>query len=176
MPGPADRGRCWIPVRCFPVSHANAELIDRFYTAFARRDAAGMAACYHADIVFSDPVFPELRGAEAGKMWAMLCERGTDLKLEHRDVSADDRTGKARWDAWYTFSATRRKVHNQIAARFELRDGLIVRHVDDFSFYRWSRQALGPAGLLLGWTPLVKNKVRRQAAKGLAEYKPAPKG
>jgi ketosteroid isomerase-like protein len=146
-------------------------VLDRFYQAFARRDAAAMSACYHADVEFSDPVFPRLRGADAGTMWAMLCARGKDLRIEHRDVTADDRTGAARWDAWYTFSATGRSVENRVAARFEFRDGLIVRHIDEFSFYRWARQALGPVGMLLGWTPMVRAKVRGQAAKGLREFR-----
>ena len=86
-------------------------------------------------------------------------------------ADADDATGVAHWDARYSFSATGRKVLNRIDASFRFRDGLIVHHVDRFSFYRWSRQALGPVGLLLGWTPLVRNKVRAQAAKGLAEFR-----
>jgi ketosteroid isomerase-like protein len=153
------------------VTHPNAALIDRFYTAFAKRDAATMASCYHADVEFSDPVFPALRGADAGKMWTMLCARAADLRVEHKAVVADERTGSAHWDAYYTFSATGRKVHNSIDATFDFKDGLIVRHVDRFGFYRWARQALGPTGLVLGWTPLVKNKVRRTAAKGLADWK-----
>jgi ketosteroid isomerase-like protein len=51
--------------------HANAELIARFYDAFARRDAEAMAGCYHADIEFSDPVFTELRGDRAGNIFAI---------------------------------------------------------------------------------------------------------
>jgi ketosteroid isomerase-like protein len=153
------------------MTHPNAALIDRFYQAFGRRDAAAMAACYHAEVEFSDPVFPSLRGAEAGRMWAMLCARGKDLTIEHSGVLADDTTGVAHWDARYSFSATGRKVLNRIDASFRFRDGLIVHHVDRFSFYRWSRQALGPLGLVLGWTPLVRNKVRAQAAKGLAEFR-----
>ncbi|MBK7078367.1 MAG: nuclear transport factor 2 family protein [Myxococcales bacterium] len=152
------------------MTHPNAALIDRFYQAFGRRDALAMAACYHADVEFTDPVFPRLRGAEAGKMWSMLCARGKDLRVEHSAVSADDATGRAHWDAYYTFSGTGRKVVNRIDARFEFKDGLIVRHVDQFSFYRWARQALGPVGLALGWTPLVRGKVRRQAAANLAGF------
>ena len=150
--------------------NANEATIRRFYEAFQRRDAATMAACYGPDVQFSDPVFPDLRGPQAGLMWKMLCERGKDLRLEFRDVRADDATGSAHWEAWYTFSATGRKVHNVIDASFEFRDGRIVRHADRFDLYRWSRQALGPAGLLLGWTPLLQNKVRAMAAKGLADY------
>jgi ketosteroid isomerase-like protein len=41
--------------------HPNAALIERFYAAFAARDAAGMQACHYPDIVFSDPAFGGLR-------------------------------------------------------------------------------------------------------------------
>ena len=147
-----------------------AELIDTFYDAFARRDGDAMAACYHPDAEFSDPVFVGLRGEEVGGMWKMLCERGKDLKVQHSGVWAEDERGGARWEAWYTFSATGRPVHNRIEARFTFKDGKIATHVDDFSFWRWSRQALGAPGLLLGWSPMVIGKVRSQARKGLRLY------
>ncbi|HET7462268.1 MAG TPA: nuclear transport factor 2 family protein [Longimicrobium sp.] len=147
--------------------HPNEALIHRFYTCFQARDAEGMRACYHPDVVFSDPAFGELRGAAAGDMWAMLCARATDLELTHGNVTADDETGTADWDARYTFTQTGRRVHNRIHAAFAFRDGLIVRHDDDFSFWRWARQALGPAGLVLGWTPQLQAKVRSAARAGL---------
>jgi ketosteroid isomerase-like protein len=150
--------------------HAHEALIARFYGAFQARDAAAMAACYHAEIVFSDPVFPQLRGPEAGAMWAMLCSRATDLDIAFSEVRADDARGNARWQARYTFTQTGRRVHNIIDAEFAFRDGLIVRHIDRFDFWRWARQALGPAGLLLGWTPMVRDRVRARARRGLDAY------
>lgn len=149
---------------------ANADLITRFYTAFAARDGATMASCYHADARFSDPVFTDLRGARVGAMWRMLTSRATDLKVEFSKVQADGDQGSAHWEAYYTFSATGRKVHNIIDAHFTFQDGLILNHRDDFSFYRWSRQAIGPMGWLLGWTPIVRNKVQGTAASGLDQY------
>lgn len=146
------------------------DLINRFYTAFQARDAATMASCYHPDVQFSDPVFTDLRGPRAGAMWRMLCERGKDLKIEFRDVRADDKTGSAHWDAWYTFATTGRKVLNRIDARFEFRDGLILRHTDSFDLHAWAGQALGLTGKLLGGTRLLQNKIRAMAAKGLADY------
>lgn len=157
--------------------HSNAELVTRFYTAFQRRDGAAMAACYAPGVVFSDPVFPRLEGPHAGAMWQMLCERGTDLEVTFRDVTCDDARGSAHWDARYTFSQTGRKVLNRIDATFEFADGAIVKHIDSFDLYRWSRQALGPIGLLLGWSPVVRNKVRKSAAASLAAWErkhPAP--
>ncbi|HEX2079092.1 MAG TPA: nuclear transport factor 2 family protein [Longimicrobium sp.] len=150
--------------------HPNAALIHRFYDSFAARDAAGMKACYHPDVVFHDPAFGELRGEEAGAMWAMLCGRAKDLQVTSSDVHADDARGRARWEARYTFAQTGRPVLNRIDAEFEFRDGLIVRHTDRFGFWRWARQALGPAGLLLGWTPLIRNRVRATARRGLEKY------
>jgi ketosteroid isomerase-like protein len=150
--------------------HPNAALVQRFYTCFQARDAEGMAACYHPDAVFSDEVFGELRGAEIAAMWAMLCARAKDLEVRYSGVEADAERGEAHWDARYTFTQTGRKVHNHIDAWFLFRDGVIVRHVDRFSFWRWARQALGPAGLLLGWTPLLRKRVRSTAHAGLAAY------
>lgn len=149
----------------------NAEAIRAFYHNFDRRDAEGMASLYAADVVFSDPVFPALRGDDARAMWRMLCARGTGLRIELVAFEADELRGRARWDAFYTFSATGRPVHNRIDARFEFRDGEVVRHIDSFSFWRWSRQALGATGMLLGWTGLVRAKVQRTAARGLEEFK-----
>lgn len=149
--------------------HPNAELLQRFYAAFARRDHAAMAACYHPQVHFTDPVF-DLHGWRAAAMWRMLCERGADLCVEFRDVRADGSRGSAHWEAWYSFSVTKRQVHNVIDAQFEFRDGLIVRHIDRFGFYRWSRQALGLPGLLLGWSPMLRNKVKTTGAAGLEAF------
>lgn len=150
--------------------HPNAALIQSFYEAFQRCDGATMAAAYHPDASFSDPVFPDLKGPEVGGMWKMLTGRAADLKVEFSGIEADDQGGKAHWEAWYTFSATGRKVHNVIDATFTFRDGRILTHVDVFDFWRWSRQALGTPGLLLGWSPVVKNKVRDQAGRGLKKF------
>ena len=127
----------------------NAQLIESFYQAFARRDAGAMSACYAPDATFSDPVFT-LQGSEIGAMWAMLCDAGKDLRVEARDIAADDRMGTANWQAWYTFSATGRPVHNDIQATFTFVDGAIASHRDVFDLWRWSRMALGKKGALLG--------------------------
>ncbi len=149
--------------------HPNAQLLQRFYEAFQRRDGETMAACYHPDAQFSDPVFTDLRGAQVGAMWRMLCGRARDLDVSFRDVQADAAQGSAHWEARYTFS-TGRRVHNRIEAAFEFRDGLILRHRDRFDLWRWTRMALGPLGVVLGWSPMVQGKVRRTARAGLDAF------
>ena len=68
-------------------AQSHEEVIRRFYTAFARRDHQTMAACYAPDAEFGDPVFQDLRGPEVPGMWRMLCERGTDLRIEFSTVT-----------------------------------------------------------------------------------------
>ena len=87
--------------------------------------------------------------------------------LEHR---ADEARGSAGWRAHYRFSQTGRSVVNDVRAEFRFAGGLIAEHSDEFSFHRWSRQALGAPGLLLGWTPLLKTSVRRRAGASLASF------
>ena len=153
--------------------HPNALLIETFYTAFQKRDAEGMVACYHPDVRFSDPVFHELQGARAGAMWRMLCARAKDLEVEFRDVRADDRTGSAHWEARYLYSATGRNVHNVIDAKFEFRDDKIVRHADTFDLWRWAGMALGAKGKLLGWLPPVQQAIHKKALGGLEQFERA---
>lgn len=86
-----------------------------------------MAACYAPDVRFSDPVFGELRGAQAGDMWRMLAERATDLRVELPEHEAGDERGRPS----------------------------------------------APAGLLLGWTPVLRAKVSGQARQGLEAYRAA---
>jgi uncharacterized protein len=152
------------------MAHPNEELIERFYAAFDKHDGAAMAACYQPHATFSDPVFPHLENGEPGAMWTMLTSRAADLDVELAEHQADDATGSAHWIARYTFTQTGRPVVNDIRAQFRFEDGLIADHRDDFSFHRWSRQALGTSGLLLGWTPILRNSVQRRARKGLDEF------
>jgi ketosteroid isomerase-like protein len=150
----------------------NAEVIRELYEAMDRHDGEAMARLYAPDGRFEDPAFGRLTGAEAGDMWRMLTGRAQDLRVELADHRAEGDAGSADWIATYTFR-TGRPVVNDIHARFRFRDGMIVDHRDSFSFWRWARQALGPAGLLLGWTPLLRAAVRRRARGDLAEFRRA---
>lgn len=149
--------------------HPNETCLERFYSSFRRRDHAGMLECYAPDIVFSDPVFV-LKGKRVGAMWQMLCEAAPDLEIVFREIQADEGRGTARWEARYRFSSTGRNVHNVIEAEFIFRDGAIVHHRDRFDFWRWSRMALGPVGLILGWSPWLQNRVRGIASRNLERF------
>lgn len=149
---------------------ANTQLIEGFYAAFGRRDGDAMAACYAPGATFSDPVFPDLSDGEPGAMWRMLTSRADDLEIELVEHEGSEQSGTAHWLADYTFAQTGRKVHNDVRASFRFEDGSIADHRDDFNFHAWARQALGPPGLLLGWTPLLRGATRRRARAQLEAF------
>ncbi len=130
-----------------------------------------MAACYRKDAVFRDPAFGELDGKRAGEMWRMLTSRAEDLSVDLAEHAADEAAGTAHWIARYTFTTTGRPVVNDVHAEFRFGDdGLIADHTDRFSFWRWSRQALGPVGFALGWTPILRAATRRRALADLERF------
>lgn len=153
--------------------HEHAQLITTFYDAFAKRDAEGMAACYHPDVTFQDPVFT-LKGDAAGDMWRMLCERGKDLVITPSGIEADDNGGRAHWDAEYSFQG--RPVLNRIDAAFTFKDGRIVSHVDTFDFHTWASQALGLPGKMLGRFGFFRNTVAKKANADLDRWRTKNRG
>jgi ketosteroid isomerase-like protein len=148
----------------------NASVIRELYESLNRRDGNSMARLYLPDGRFRDPAFGELTGAEAGAMWRMLTSRADDLEVELAEHHANGDEGSARVVARYTFTRTGRPVTNHIRGRFRFRDGRIAEHEDSFSFHSWARQALGPAGWVLGVPPLSL-LFRRRARRDLAKFR-----
>ena len=156
--------------------HPNQATLEKFYNAFSHLDVDTMASCYAPDAEFDDEAF-SLRGhAQVTGMWRMLCETTkakalADWKLVYSGIQTNDNAGKAHWEADYRFSATNRLVHNVIDGVFTFdKNNLIITHRDSFNFWKWSRQALGTPGLLLGWTPFLRQKVRSTAATNLQKF------
>ena len=150
--------------------------INAFYTAFAQLDTAQMSACYADNAHFQDEVFDLQGKTEIMGMWGMLCDavkaKGrSDWQLSFSEVQASGHQGSAHWEPIYRFTATGRLVHNVIDAQFVFDErGLITSHRDSFDFWSWSRQALGTPGLLLGWSPVLRRQVKKQANASLRKY------
>lgn len=148
------------------------DLLTNFYTAFGNLDSDKMIACYHDEVVFEDPAFGVLKGKRALAMWQMLCEsqKGKDFKITFSNTEADGNKGSAHWEAFYTFSKTGRKVHNKVDAKFEFKDGLIIKHTDHFKLHDWAKQAMGFKGLVIGRTPYFRTKLRAKTNYLLDTY------
>ena len=150
-----------------PKAHEIAEI---FYEAFIIKDAQTMANLYDPKASFSDEVFLNLSGIEAGSMWRMLCSGSKDLRLTYEILESSENVAMIKWHAYYTFSKTGRTVHNIITTKLTTSKGKIISQHDHFSFWNWSKQAFGPLGVLLGWTPILKNKVRGEALRSLNKF------
>jgi hypothetical protein len=149
----------------------NKDTLIKFYTAFSNGNVLLMSECYHADIQFQDPVFGILKGDEVSKMWKMLIEKSKgNIKIEFSEIKSDEYYGSAHWMASYTFSKTNRKVVNSIDSQFQFKDGLIIKHTDDFDLWKWTKQALGWKGFFLGWTGFMQKGIQLQALSSLKNY------
>ncbi|MBL7816587.1 MAG: nuclear transport factor 2 family protein [Saprospiraceae bacterium] len=149
----------------------NKAIIEHFYQSFAKGDAESMVSHYADNITFEDPAFGRLQGKDAKDMWRMLINNNRDgIKITYGNVQANDTTGSANWQAEYTFSQTGRFVVNKIHASFVFKNGQIIQHTDYFDMWRWSRQALGLSGWLLGWSGFMKNKIQQRTNSLLAKY------
>jgi ketosteroid isomerase-like protein len=144
--------------------------IQSFYEAFQKRDFETMQNCYAPDAMFEDPAFGPLSTKQTKAMWHMLCKRATDLKITFEILSESETQAKAKWIAEYTYATEGTFVHNEINATFELKDGKIFRHKDEFSIWKWSRQALGLTGWYLGWTPILRKTIRRSVLSALSKF------
>lgn len=150
----------------------NEDTIKKFYTAFSNGNASQICECYHPNIQFQDPAFGQLKGNDVCKMWQMLIEKSKgNIKIDFSEIKADEYNGSAHWTAVYNFSKTNRKITNSIHARFQFQNGLIIKHTDNFDLWKWSRQAFGWKGFLLGWTGFMQNKIQEQALLSLKNYK-----
>ena len=151
---------------------SNEHILVKFYTAFANADAATMCECYSPIIQFRDPAFGLLKGDDVCQMWKMLIEKSKgNIKIEFSDIKADDYLGSAQWIARYDFSKTNRKLVNIIQSQFQFKEGLIIKQTDEFDIWKWSKQAFGTTGYLLGWTGFFQKKIQQQALSSLKKYK-----
>lgn len=149
----------------------NKELIIKFYTAFSDGNSKEMVACYHKNIVFQDPAFGTLKGERAFKMWEMLLSlKKGDIKINFDSIQASAENGNANWVAEYVYGEKNRKVINKVRADIKFKDGKIIEHIDSFDLWRWTRQAMGPVGYLIGWTPFMKSKIQKITNKRLDKF------
>lgn len=143
--------------------------VGTYWRAVGKADGEAMARCYAADATFRDPVF-RLADGEVRDMWRMLLPPGNEVAMTTGPLERRDGGATGALEAVYRFPSTGRRVHNHITSTFTVREGLIVDQRDRFSFWRWSRMALGPVGWGLGWTPLLRRQVRRQARRRLDKW------
>lgn len=149
---------------------ASEQLIHTFYKAFQKKDFAQMQNCYAKKAEFEDPAFGKLNVMQTKAMWHMLCKRGLDLVITYEIIAVKENEVRAKWIAEYTFQTYQTHVRNEVSSRFILENNKIISQKDSFNFWKWSRQALGFTGVYLGWTPLLRRTVKKNALISLATF------
>ena len=152
----------------------NKEVIQKFYSAFKEGDSESMIKLYDDDIIFTDPAFGTLKGENAKAMWKMLLSnKDNKAQVTFSNISSTENSGNASWTASYNYGPKSRKVVNHVNAKFEFKNGKISKHTDDFNLWKWTQQALGTSGYLLGWSSFMKKKI--QAETCLLYTSPSPR-
>ncbi|MFK7950487.1 MAG: nuclear transport factor 2 family protein [Saprospiraceae bacterium] len=151
------------------LAEKNQQLIQVFFTAFANKDLDTMLDCYHKNVIYDDVGFGKQEGEKAKKVWRFLIQnvdKNAIITFSNIQISAS--TGQANWTTKYTFG--KRKITNQITATFRFQDGKIIYHKDDYSLWKWSQQAFGLIGFLIGWLPLFRWLIRWQMQRNLQRF------
>ena len=148
----------------------NQQVIEQFYTALSNRDIKALSNCYHEEVVYSDVGFGIQKGKDAKLVWQFLMNNvDENFMVTFSDIQANETRGSANWVAKYQFN--QRNIENQITATFQFQNGKIIYHKDKYSLWKWSQQAFGFLGYLIGWLPLFRWLVRWQMQRTLLDYK-----
>lgn len=149
---------------------SHQDTIEQFYTAFSEGNTEEMLKHYHDDVVFEDPAFGKLKGKRANAMWRMLLSKKEKSGLRLQFNVNKNSENKANWIATYNYGPQKRKVINHVSATFKFKDGKIIQHQDSFNLWKWTQQALGFSGYLLGWSNFMKKKIQQTTAKTLDQF------
>lgn len=151
--------------------HSNTGLIQHFYQSFANGAIEDMVNCYDDSATFEDPAFGQLKGEDVRNMWRMLLESSKgQLKVTFDSIHENKENVFAKWKAEYVFSQTNRKVVNEIEAHFVVKNGKIIKHIDNFNLWKWSRQALGFKGFIIGYTSFFKKALHKKTHHLLRKF------
>lgn len=149
----------------------NINIPEQFYGALTNHNSSEMIKLYHDDVIFTDPAFGMLQGIRAKKMWEMLLANSkSDLNIQYEILDSSNEQATVSWIAKYKFGPQRRLVENHVIASLKIKQGKIVEHHDTFNMWKWSSQALGLSGRLLGWTGFMKKKVQLKTNRALDKY------
>ena len=145
------------------MSHPNALLIERLFTALDRHDHAVMAACYADDATFHDIAYDLHEKRRIHNMWRMICEGKSNIRVTIETIDANDRDGTAVIVDKYQFGRKDddhpgKPVVNRITSRFEFHNGRITKQIDDCDPRAWAEMAIGgPVGWLAGRVRLMRS-------------------
>ena len=157
---------------------SNAEIVEKFFRSYLKRDFQGMHACLAEGVRFSDYAFEQLQGDRVRAMWQWFCtgEPKIDM-LGYKVLREEGDRVTARYRIRYFHrsdeKAEPRKVEYMIASDFRLADGKIVEQQDSFyelSEFDFAKMRVGLPKALLAHTPAFRMLIRREMSEQLAAF------
>ncbi|MFA5899664.1 MAG: nuclear transport factor 2 family protein [Hyphomicrobium sp.] len=132
---------------------------EGLFLALRRRDATGVAACYDQDAVFSSPIIGDVRGADVEALWRAIFAATCDSTLSFTIVDLGLTSARVEGIAKYSLLASGRSVTSRFNSALHIRDLRVMQHDDNFDAWAWASMALGPTGLLLGWSKAWRRRM-----------------
>jgi SnoaL-like domain len=155
------------------VATAREQQIRKFYADLEQGRAEACIEQLSAEATFEDPIFGKVAAGEVPSLIRFLCANPSPgRRFEVHEVQIHDHErATLRWTAHYIFPTTGRAVANQIETPMSFRDNRIASYADRFDLWRWMGMALGPVGVLFGWTPILQEKVRSTVHSRFVKFK-----
>jgi ketosteroid isomerase-like protein len=154
----------------------SGEVVSAFLGAYQRHDYHAMHACLDPDVEFCDLAFKKIAGDQVRAMWQWYCVR-TPTRAEPIGVPGFETTSSngetVNAEYWVRYMpAPGRHVNYVIRSEFTVRDGKIVRQVDEpvISNLEFARMAMGLPLCLLALTPFFKPLIRAKMLGKLADF------
>ena len=137
-------------------------IVEQFYAALNAKDLLTLRSLYHPKAEYNDEIF-SLNYKEILALWYSSMQPEMELVAEVHSIDQQKESIVTHWTISYTIASINKRITLDEVGRFEFQDGLIIRHTDEYSFYRWCAQAFGVAGMLASWSKWLRKKVRNQA-------------
>lgn len=157
--------------------HPNEQLLRSLFQAIDAHKVNDVVDCYTENATFEDIAFRLENKKQIRAMWEMLFkpevnDRRCDLRVEVKEVTADDAAGRAAIVDSYTYRDKLRPVINRIESTFQFRDGKISKHIDKCDAICWARQAIGGfEGFIAGHVEFIRR--RKAMGKLKSEHREA---
>ncbi|MEP6860843.1 MAG: nuclear transport factor 2 family protein [Deltaproteobacteria bacterium] len=127
-------------------SRLAVQTATQFYTAFASRDAATMAAAYAPTVSFHDPLFGSLHGSQVMLMWNSIMPKADPFHIVPTVGSTAIARGDDTFEVHVTWAADYglggRAIHNQSSTTLLVQRGKIIQQRDEWDLKAWTAQAL----------------------------------
>ena len=145
------------------------ELVKQFYHALDKGDYKSVIDLYHAKAIYRDELF-DLQGLEIHALWYRATRPEMNFSAKLESIREEGDVIKTDWEIGYTLDVIKRRIKLKEIGTFKFEDDKIIEHTDEYDFWSWCTQVLGPIGRVFGWSNWLKSRARYQARKSVLAH------